>query len=96
MRRVEVAGETETLLIKLIFNSANYNSFIVTVKDASARDILAREDLKAQSAGAAKHLSLKVPAKSFADGEYFLTIAGVKDDGVRDEIVEYAFRLIKK
>ncbi len=96
IQRVEVTSETEELNIKLIFNSDDYKSYSIVVKDKAARNIANRENLKAQANRLGKQLSVKFPARTFDDEEYFITIMGVSESGTADEIVEYAFRVVKK
>jgi hypothetical protein len=95
MRRVEITPDAENLSIKLIFTSDDYKTFRVIVKDKTAKAIATRENLKAQSNRLGKQLALQLSAQQFKNGDYFVTVIGVNENGQNDEITEYAFRVIK-
>lgn len=87
---------TQHVAFQLSFSDAIHKSYRVVIGTAEGRAIFNTSGLKARSKTGANTLVIPVPASSFANGDYILTLSGLTADGVSEDIAEYAFNAHRK
>ena len=87
---------TQQVALQLSFNDANHKSYRVVIGTAEGRTVFNISGLKTRSRNGANTLVIPVPASSFANGDYILTLSGFTADGVSEDIAEYAFNARRK
>ncbi|MEJ7712916.1 MAG: hypothetical protein WKF84_24505 [Pyrinomonadaceae bacterium] len=89
-------GTTEARL-QLNLKENTYASYRVSLQAVSAGgEIFSRQNLKPRNMKSGASVTLVVPARKFATGDYILTLRGVGQDGEIDDLSRSIFRVNKK
>ncbi len=98
-------GKTPTLVIppgtvkarlQLNLKENEYARYRVSLQTVGGEEIFSRQNLKSRDTKPGMSVTLVVPARKFATGDYILTLKGVSQDGEIDDLSKSIFRVSKK
>jgi hypothetical protein len=99
------AGKTPTLVIppgtaearlQLNLKENTHASYSVSLQAVGGREIFSRQGLKPRNTESGASVTLVVPSRKFATGDYILTLSGVGQDGEIDDLSKSIFRVNRK
>jgi membrane protein implicated in regulation of membrane protease activity len=93
LSRVEVTGSKWTVLSLEHEHDPAFTAYRASLRDSGGREIWLAGDLKAV---APDSLGILVPSRLFEDGDYVLTLEGIRQNERPDVIGRYRFRVAAK
>jgi hypothetical protein len=90
-----IPTRTMTVRIQLNLTDNDYPSYAAVLQTADGEQLFKREGLQSRSQ-ARPHLVVIVPANRFANGDYILTLKGVRQKGEVEDVSKLLFRVEKK
>lgn len=90
---VRLLPETTELQLTLNLRDTDYPSYRATVINDSG-EVFSKTGLRPQTTRRGAILTLRVPAKQLAAGDYYVSVHGVTPDG-SESVAEYPFRVLK-
>jgi anti-sigma factor RsiW len=88
-------GTTEARL-QLNLKEHDYTGYRASLKGVGGAEIFSRAGLKPRTTKSGATLTLIVPARKFASGDYILTLSGISKDGEIEELSKSIFRVEKR
>jgi len=88
---VKIPPGASALPLKLVLETADYQSYNVVIEDAQKKEIFAKNGLRVR---AGKTLFLKVPTTRLTPGNYAVDVSGVAPSGATEHLRTYQFRVI--
>ena len=87
---------TEQVRLQLNLRENAYSSYHAVLQAAGGREVFAWSRLVAKPAGSGGSLTLTIPARRFAIGDYILTLRGVSKTGEVEDFSKSIFRVERK
>ncbi len=95
-RKLIIPAGTQQVLIKLNLKEGNYSDYRIVLQAIGGETIFNRQRLKPRETKSGSTFSIVVPARSFAAGDYMLTLRGVRPNAEVDDVSKSIFRVEKK
>jgi hypothetical protein len=74
----------------------NYASYRAVIRDADGKEIMRRDGLKPSASGGKKAIVFVVQGKMLSPADYIVSLAGISDSGVAENVANYPFRAIRR
>lgn len=90
---ITVAREAGTVRLQLVLPENRYSSFEATVMDIEGREMTAKTNLTSEHLNGRRIAVFDVPADHLPAGEYHVKLNGVDEQGRRENLAAYSFRV---
>jgi hypothetical protein len=87
---------TEQVHIQLNLRETDYSNYHVVLQAVGGKTIFSRQGVKPKATKSGSTFVIIVPARTFAAGDYILTLRGVRPDAEVDDVSKSLFRVTKK
>jgi anti-sigma factor RsiW len=94
--KLVIPSGTKQVLIKLKLKEGNYSDYRIVLQAIGGEMIFNRQGLRPRKTKSGPTFSIVVPARSFAAGDYMLTLRGVRPDAEVDDVSKSIFRVEAK
>jgi hypothetical protein len=90
-----IPATAETVRLIMNVKDVGYAKYFVMIKSLGGKDLLSQTPLTAKPQGEKLQFTWSLPAKSFDEGIYVVTLNGADETGKVEKIDDYAFRVKK-
>ena len=94
--RLIVPTGTEQVRIQLNLKESDYSNYRVVLQAVGGETIFSRQGIKPKATKSGSTFVVIVPARSFAAGDYILTVRGVRPDAEVDDVSKSIFHVEKR
>ena len=95
MKKISIPRGTETVELRLQLPALNYPAYRAVLLGTESPDGWTRENLKAETLGGEKFLSMDLPAETLKRDDYQIKVSGSSEKGNYEEIGRYRFRVVE-
>lgn len=100
---VALASGPQSVQFSLALLDDNYASYRAVIRDADGKEIMRRDGLKPSASGGEKAIVFGekaivfvVQGKMLSPADYIVSLAGISDSGVAENVANYPFRAIRR
>lgn len=90
-----IPARTEKARLQLNLRESDYKSYRAALKAVGGTDVYAWERVNSRVTKSGVTITLTVPARMLADGDYLLTLSGVGESGELEDVSKSLFRVRK-
>jgi cbb3-type cytochrome oxidase subunit 3 len=91
-----ISPQARRVRLQLAMEGAKYRNYLAVLQSVEGKDIFARNGLKARSTSSGSAVTLELPASSFPQGDFILTLSGATSQGKIEEVHKYFLSVSKK
>lgn len=93
---LKVSPGTKAIQLQLSLETADYQRYDVSIRNAARVEVFHRRDLHARRVGPVSSLVIRLLTKEFISGDYGVRVSGVTPAGSIETVENYVFRLSTK
>jgi hypothetical protein len=91
-----LAPDASAVKLRIALEGGDYKSYAALLTTADGDEVWTASGLRAQGPKPARVIVLSVPASRFVKRDYVLKLTGLAASGAREDVEQYAFRVLRK
>lgn len=95
-QKLVIPPNTGQVRLQLTLKESDYRTYRAALQSSDGREVFAWKQVSPRNTKSGGRLTLTAPAETFANGDYILTLTGVRPTGEAEDISKSRFRVERK